>query len=116
MDHMKNHWDQEMILIRKTVSEPEGIQFTSHVVLERMAERDISLIDIGFTFLTGRIYEGYDCGQYPRYRNPDPFRTVCGKSSKGELITVGIAFKSNGIIAVTTCYKGVPERLKQLFE
>lgn len=116
MDHLKNYWGQEMAEIRKTVSEPDGISFTNHLVYERMVERNITLKDIAFAFLTGRIYEGYDSGQYPNYNNPDPLRTVCGEDSKGEIITVGVALKSNGKIAVTTCYKGIPNRLNHYFE
>jgi hypothetical protein len=116
MDHMKSYWTEEMLIIQQTVSKPDTIEFSNHLVQDRMVEREVSLADIGFAFLTGQIYEGYDIGQYPKYRNPDPLRTVCGTDSHGQLITVGVALKSSGKITVTTVYKGVPQRLKHFFQ
>lgn len=116
MDHFKSEWDIEMTEIRKTVHSNEGIAFSNHVTKERMSEREVNMIDIAYSFMTGQIYEGYDIGQYPKYRNPDPLRTIVGKDSNGEYLTVGVALKSDGTFRVTTVYRGVTDRLKHFFE
>lgn len=111
MDHMKEYWEKEMKVIKQSVSDSDKIKFSSHSLDVRMIERGIDFIDIAYGLLTGSIVEGYDIGRYPRYRNPDPLRTIIGQDSNGEPITIGVALKNSEFV-ITTCYRGTNERLK----
>ncbi|MDQ0255475.1 hypothetical protein J2S74_002857 [Evansella vedderi] len=109
---MKDYWSDELQDMRSKVQSGE-IKLGEHVDV-RMAKRGIDILDVATAILTGSIVEGFDIGQYPKYRNPDPFRTICGQDLKGSYITVGVAIKSDGSYYVTTVYVGITERLKDI--
>lgn len=110
MKHLKEQWPEEIADMRIAISDGR-MDLGKHVLYERMVERGISISDIAAAIITGKIVEGYDIGQYPGYRNPDPLRTIVGRDYQEDIITVGVAIKKDGYY-VTTVYKGTAKRLE----
>lgn len=117
MDHLKDYWFHELREMREAlISKEEKIILTFHTENERMGERKIEVIEIAEAILTGTILEGWDTSQYPKFRNPDPLRTIVGKTSSGKILSVGVALCPKGTFRVTTVYEGVTNRLMENFE
>lgn len=111
MKHLQNFWEDELRMMRKALRENYGFTVSEHFINERMSIRGISLMEIAEVILSGEILEGYDVGQYPNYRNPDPLRTIVGITSKGRTISIGLAIRGNHNFCVTTAYEGITNRL-----
>lgn len=102
MDHMKKHWKIEEQRIRQA-ARMQKVRLSYHVD-QRMNERDFTEYDLMIILLTGKIVEGYDIGQYPNYRNPDPLRIFVGEN-EGKKIAVGIAIGQKEVFSITTCFQ-----------
>ncbi|GAB6499147.1 DUF4258 domain-containing protein [Bacillus cereus] len=113
MDHLKVFWEDELREMRNSLGSKNGFTVSEHFFEDRMSEREISLQEVAEVIITGVIVEGYDVGKYPSYRNADPVRTIIGKTSKGRVLTIGVAIKGNQSFCVTTGYEGITCRLKQ---
>ncbi|WJV32166.1 hypothetical protein QTG56_22610 (plasmid) [Rossellomorea sp. AcN35-11] len=73
------------------------------------------MIDVVHAIMTGEIVEGFDIGEYPNYRNPDPLRNLIGEDLNGNKVTIGVALK-NDSYCFTTLYSGVTDRLLYIFD
>lgn len=91
---MIEEWQTEMNAIKNAVLNGENILSTH--ILEQMNERNISIQEVAATLLNGKIVEGYDIGDYPRYRNPDILRTVVYELRDNYFIVVGVAISYSG--------------------
>lgn len=116
--HGKNDWFHELRLMRdallKRGNNPAKFDLTIHTADDRMDLRAISVMEIAEVILNGEIVGGWEMLQYPGYRNPDPLRTIVGKTTSGKLITVGIAIDCihYSYFKVTTVYEGVKKQLR----
>lgn len=112
--HLMSFWEDELRDLQEAVVNNKGVSLTFHFE-SRMVERDIEMIDVVHAIMTGKIVEGFDIGQYPNYRNPDPLRNIIGEDLKGNKVTIGVALKKNSY-CFTTLYSGVTDRLLYIFD
>lgn len=117
-NHFEEDWFHEIRLMREAIIGKGNRKFeiSKHTFEERMSERDISIVEMAEVILTGEILEGYDVGQYPKYRNPDMIRNIVGETKEGKLLTVCIAFSNYDKFTITTVYEGVTNRLSRRFQ
>ncbi|AGA60003.1 hypothetical protein Theco_3999 (plasmid) [Thermobacillus composti KWC4] len=106
MDHMKKYWSEELELIRKGINGLDGYRtiISNHYYRDRQSDRGYDEMDVLMAITTGRIVEGYDCGQHPTQRNRDPKRIIIGKDKYGEWVVVPVAMKSSKEFIVTTVF------------
>lgn len=120
--HGKDEWFHEIRLMREALlkrgNSQANFDLTIHTLDDRMQIRDISIMEIAEVILKGEIVGGWEMMQYPGFRNPDPLRTIVGKTSNGKLITVGVAvdFMKYSYFKVTTVYEGVKKELRKEME
>lgn len=111
-DDFKWNWHHELRLMREAMKD-NRFDISSHLEWQRMKERCISIIELAEVIMTGEIVEGYNTGEYPGYFNKDSLRTIVGKTSKGRILTIGIAMQYDETYSVTTAYPGIPNRINE---
>lgn len=117
MNHLKEYWFHELRLMREALlGKEEKFILTFHTENDRMNKRKIEIVEIAEVILTGTILEGWDIARYPHFRNPDPLRTLVGRTSSGRFLSVGVAICADGGYRVTTVYEGITHRLLENFE
>lgn len=122
MKHGKEEWFHEHRLMKEALlkqgKNPARFDLSVHALHDRMECREITVFEIAEVVLNGQIIGGWDIMNYPNYRNPDPLRTLVGKTSSGRLISVGIAidFFEYSYFKVTTVYEGVKSDLRSELE
>ena len=104
--HMSHEWDMELPVIKKAVM--QGDILSSHV-LERMEQRNISILNLATAIMQSEIVEGFDIGKYPKYRNKTPRRTLMGVDDLGRTLKIGVAidYKGNQLFveSIVTVYE-----------
>lgn len=116
--HGNEDWFHELRLMRdallKRGNNPAQFDLTVHTSDDRMDLRSISVVEIAEVILKGEIVGGWEMMQYPGYRNPDPLRTIVGKTSSGKLISVGVALDciKYSYFKVTTVYEGIKKECR----
>lgn len=86
--HMQEYWEWELPQIQACIRESDVL---SEHILKRMQERNISVLDLAAALMNGQIIEGFDTGDYPKYRNPDPIRNLKGYDTNGRELIIGVA-------------------------